>query len=169
MAVANQLSFSRSAEAQADRVGFQIMTAAGFDPQGMPDFFRRLQRVMGISENSLPAYVRTHPLTSGASPTCRDRASHVSVRKVVSTPDYEFARVRAACCRKPPSDLQNVRNAMQTQLAGAAPARQPALWYGIAFAEQRLGRYAAAETALTEARRLYGNIPARLRARRCWT
>ncbi len=160
MAVANQLSFSRSAEREADRVGFQIMTAAGFDPQGMPDFFRRLQRVMGISENSLPAYVRTHPLTSERIADMQDRASHVSVRKVVSTPDYEFARVRARVLQETtPSDLQNVRNAMQTQLAGAAPARQPALWYGIAFAEQRLGRYAAAETALTEARRLYGNIP----------
>ncbi len=70
-AVANQLSFSRGAEREADRVGFQIMTAAGFDPQGMPDFFSRLQRVTGISDNSIPAYVRTHPLTSSGSPTCR--------------------------------------------------------------------------------------------------
>lgn len=37
--------------------------------------------------------------------------------------------------------------------------RQPALYYGIAFAEQRLGRLVQAEQALAEARRLYGNIP----------
>jgi len=126
----------------------------------MPDFFRRLQRVMGISENSLPAYVRTHPLTSERIADMQDRASHVAARKVVTTPDYEFARVRARVLQETtPSDLQNLRSALQTQLGSATPVRQPALLYGIAFTEQRLGRYAAAETALGEARRLYGNIP----------
>ena len=159
-AISNQLSFSRGAEREADRVGFQIMTAAGFDPQGMPDFFKRLQRVMGISENSVPAYVRTHPLTSERIADMQDRVSHVAVRKVPNTPEYEFARMRARIIQETtPSDLQNVRAALQTQLAAASPVRLPALYYGMAFAEQRLGRNAAAEQSLAEARRLYGNIP----------
>nr|WP_059410613.1 M48 family metalloprotease [Cupriavidus basilensis] len=159
-AVANQLSFSRGAEREADRVGFQIMTAAGFDPQGMPDFFKRLQRVMGISENSVPAYVRTHPLTSERIADMQDRVSHVAVRHVGSTPEYEFARVRSRIIQETtPSDLQNVRAALQAQLPSAAPARVPALYYGMAFADQRLGRNAAAEQSLAEARRLYGTIP----------
>ncbi|WP_454720128.1 MULTISPECIES: beta-barrel assembly-enhancing protease [Cupriavidus] len=159
-AVANQLSFSRGAEREADRVGFQIMTAAGFDPQGMPDFFKRLQRVMGISENSVPAYVRTHPLTSERIADMQDRVSHVAARHVGSTPEYEFARMRARIVQETtPSDLQNVRAALQAQLSAAPPARVPALYYGMAFADQRLGRNAAAEQSLAEARRLYGNIP----------
>lgn len=159
-AIANQLSFSRGAEREADRVGFQIMTAAGFDPQGMPDFFQRLQRVMGISDNSVPAYVRTHPLTSERIADMQDRVRHVAARKVSNTPDYEFARVRARVLQEPsPNDLRNALAAFQAQLPGATPARLPALYYGIAFANQKLGRFVDADKALAEARRLYGNIP----------
>ncbi|TWG84251.1 putative Zn-dependent protease [Cupriavidus gilardii J11] len=159
-AVANQLSFSRGAEREADRVGFQILSAAGFDPRGMPDFFRRLQRVTGISENSVPAYVRTHPLTSERIADMQDRASHVPARHVQSTPEYEFARARARILQESnPTDVHNARQALQAQLAGASAVRLPALYYGIALAEQRLGRLPQAEQALMEARRRYGNIP----------
>lgn len=159
-AVANQLSFSRGAEREADRVGFQIMTAAGFDPQGMPDFFMRLQRVMGISENSVPSYVRTHPLTSERISDMQDRVRHVAPHKVGNTPEYEFARVRARVIQeKDQNELANVRASFQAQMANASPVRLPALYYGVAFVEQRLGRYARAEEALAQARRLYGNIP----------
>ena len=159
-ALANQLSFSRGAEREADRVGFQILSAAGFDPQGMPDFFRRLQRVTGISESSVPSYVRTHPLTSERIADMQDRASHLPVRKVGSTPEYEFARVRARILQEAnPTDIQNARAGLQAQLSSASPMRLPAIHYGIAFAEQRLGRLVQAEQALAEARRLYGNIP----------
>ena len=160
-AVANQLSFSRGAEREADRVGFQIMTAAGFDPQGMPDFFQRLQRVMGISDNSVPAYVRTHPLTSERIADMQDRVSHVPPHKVPNTPEYEFARARARVIQEPtPNDVRNVLAVFQAQVNSSTSAvRLPAVYYGIAFANQRLGRCADAEKALAEARRLYGNIP----------
>jgi predicted Zn-dependent protease len=159
-AVANQLSFSRGAEREADRVGFQIMTAAGFDPQGMPDFFSRLQRVTGISDNSIPAYVRTHPLTSERIADMQDRVRHVTARKVGNTPEYEFARARARVIQATtPNDQRNVLETFQSQVANASPVRQPAIYYGIAFANQRLGRYADADRALAEARRLYGTIP----------
>nr|WP_223851513.1 M48 family metalloprotease [Cupriavidus pauculus] len=159
-AIANQLSFSRGAEREADRVGFQIMTAAGFDPQGMPDFFARLQRVMGISESSVPAYVRTHPLTSERLADMQDRVRHVTARKVGNTPEYEFARVRARVIQdKDRADLVASRSTFQNQMATASPVRLPALYYGVAFVEQRLQRYQKADEALMEARRLYGNIP----------
>jgi predicted Zn-dependent protease len=160
-AVANQLSFSRGAEREADRVGFQIMTAAGFDPQGMPDFFQRLQRVTGISDKSVPAYVRTHPLTSERIADMQDRVRHVPAHKVTNTPEYEFARARARVIQEPtPNDIRNVLTVFQAQVNSNTPAvRLPAIYYGIAFANQRLGRNADAEKALAEARRLYGNIP----------
>ncbi|GJG93874.1 M48 family metalloprotease [Cupriavidus pauculus] len=159
-AIANQLSFSRGAEREADRVGFQIMTAAGFDPQGMPDFFQRLQRVMGISDNSVPAYVRTHPLTSERIADMQDRVRHVTARKVGNTPDYEFARVRAAVLQSPtPNDLRNLLASFKAQLNTVSAVRLPAVYYGIAFTNQKLGRFTDAEKALAEARRLYGTIP----------
>ena len=43
-AVDNQLRFSRAAEHEADRVGFQMLAAAGYDPYAMVAFFERLDR-----------------------------------------------------------------------------------------------------------------------------
>ena len=39
----NMLSFSRDAEREADRVGFEMLRQAGFDVQSMVSFFNRLQ------------------------------------------------------------------------------------------------------------------------------
>ena len=40
--ISNQLSYSRSAEREADRVGLNSLVRAGFDPRGMETFFLRL-------------------------------------------------------------------------------------------------------------------------------
>ncbi len=59
--LSGQLKFSRSAEQEADRIGFQTMVRAGFDPDGMTRFFRRLQQRTGMYESA--AYLSDHPLT----------------------------------------------------------------------------------------------------------
>jgi predicted Zn-dependent protease len=68
-----QLSFSRDAEREADRVGLQTLKQAGFDPQGMIDFFGRLQTASRLYENNAPVYLRTHPLTSARIADIRSR------------------------------------------------------------------------------------------------
>ncbi|MBR7784571.1 M48 family metalloprotease, partial [Undibacterium luofuense] len=42
LAIQKQLNFSREAEREADRIGFQILRDAGFDTNGMVAFFGRL-------------------------------------------------------------------------------------------------------------------------------
>jgi len=56
-AVDNQLRFSRTAEREADRVGFQLLAGAGYDPYGMPGFFERLERA-SMGDAGVPAYGR---------------------------------------------------------------------------------------------------------------
>ncbi len=68
-----QLGFSRDAEREADRIGFTTLTKAGFDPQGMVDFFGRLQQSSRLYENNAPAYLRTHPLTTERISDIRNR------------------------------------------------------------------------------------------------
>jgi predicted Zn-dependent protease len=63
LAIQNQLSYSRGAEREADRIGFQILQASGFDVSGMPGFFQKMQKATSISDSGIPAYVRTHPLS----------------------------------------------------------------------------------------------------------
>lgn len=71
--VDQQLSFSRDAEREADRVGFLILQQGGFDTQGMVDFFGRLQNASRLYENNAPAYLRTHPLTTERIADIRNR------------------------------------------------------------------------------------------------
>ena len=42
LAIQNQLNFSREMEREADRVGYGVMTQAGFDPQGTVTMFDKL-------------------------------------------------------------------------------------------------------------------------------
>jgi predicted Zn-dependent protease len=42
--MSSQLAYSRSFENEADRIGLQNLTAAGFDVRGMSAFFERLQQ-----------------------------------------------------------------------------------------------------------------------------
>src|SRR5690606_22019598 len=64
LAVQRQLNFSRDAEREADRVGLDIMRDAGFETAGMINFFGRLQKASRGYNDSAPAYLRTHPLTT---------------------------------------------------------------------------------------------------------
>ena len=58
------LAFSRDAEREADRVGFDMLSQAGFEVGGMLQFFMRLQQAYKLVDVGLPVYVRSHPLTS---------------------------------------------------------------------------------------------------------
>ncbi|MGA3842782.1 M48 family metalloprotease [Ralstonia nicotianae] len=163
-AVSNQLAFSRGAEREADRVGFTLLTGAGYNPDGMPDFFRRLQRVSSIADTgAVPGYARTHPLTGERIADMEDRARGLPHPRQPQRPAFGFAKVRARVLQETSTSAYlDVRNAMRSQLASApdAPAeKRAALWYGIAVAEQLAGQLDPAEQALLEARRLHGNIP----------
>ena len=163
-AVSNQLAFSRGAEREADRVGFTLLTGAGYNPDGMPDFFRRLQRVTNIADTGvIPGYARTHPLTGERIADMEDRARGLPHPRQPRRPEFGFAKARARVLQETSTSAYiDVRNAMRSQLSSAPDApveKRAALWYGVAVANQMAGRLDDAEQALQEARRLYGNIP----------
>ena len=64
MAMQNQLNFSRDREREADRVGFGVMTQAGFAPQGAASMFEKLQYASRLNDNGSYPYLRSHPLNS---------------------------------------------------------------------------------------------------------
>lgn len=64
MAMQNQLNFSRDMEREADRVGFGVMTQAGFAPQGAASMFEKLQYASRLNDNGSYPYLRSHPLNS---------------------------------------------------------------------------------------------------------
>jgi len=58
-----QLNFSREMEREADRIGFTIMTEAGYNGAGVAAIFERLQRAHRLNDSGNFPYLRSHPLT----------------------------------------------------------------------------------------------------------
>ncbi|MEN9888703.1 MAG: repeat-containing protein YfgC precursor [Pseudomonadota bacterium] len=59
-----QLSYSRDMEREADRIGFGVLSDAGYDPRGFVGMFGKLQQAAGVNDNGAYPYLRSHPLTT---------------------------------------------------------------------------------------------------------
>lgn len=55
-------TFSRDDEREADTLGFETMTAAGWNPNGMVTMFETLKKE-GASSGAMPQFLATHPAT----------------------------------------------------------------------------------------------------------
>jgi predicted Zn-dependent protease len=55
------LRHGREAELEADRLGVEYGSGAGYDPAGVPRFLATLARVNALSERGLPNWLSTHP------------------------------------------------------------------------------------------------------------
>lgn len=58
------LKFSRTFEKKADFLGMQYLYKAGYDPLAMVSFFERLSAEERSGRRSIPAFFRSHPLSS---------------------------------------------------------------------------------------------------------
>jgi beta-barrel assembly-enhancing protease len=95
LAAADQLSFSRSVEEEADRIGMQYLYKAGFDPEAMPDAFELLEQRYGYEEGLIPAFLQDHPVTSDRIAYSRARAALLPhPANVTSSIDFLLIRAR---------------------------------------------------------------------------
>jgi len=95
MAVENQLRFSRSNEAEADRVGQDTMYEAGFDPFGMSNMFERLLAANRFGRRP-PEFLLSHPLTESRIADSRGRANRYPPRQYSPNLEYQIMRARVA-------------------------------------------------------------------------
>ena len=58
------INFTRSNEKEADRVGFNNLVRAGFDPNDMTSMFQRMQDKYQTKSSEEFSYLMTHPLPS---------------------------------------------------------------------------------------------------------
>ncbi|MEX3930697.1 M48 family metalloprotease [Paraburkholderia phymatum] len=151
-AVDNQLRFSRAAEHEADRVGFQLLAGAGYDPYGMVAFFERLDRA-SMSDAGAPAYARTHPLTGERIADMSDRARRSPYRQPRQSSEYAFVRARARVLQdRSRSEYADDISRMRSEIEDRTAINVAGNWYGIAYAQTLLERYDDAAAALAHAR-----------------
>lgn len=136
--VQQQINFTRSNEYEADRVGVRTVSAAGFDPMGMPSFFETLARQTGPLASQAPEFLRTHPVTVNRIAETRQRAAALPPTEAVDTAGYGLAhaRLRVLTSSTPEAALAELRGEEQKpeQLGS------PGIEYGIALARLELGQ-----------------------------
>jgi predicted Zn-dependent protease len=153
--IQQQLNFSREAEREADRVGFQTLMDAGFDGRGMEAFFGRLQAGTRIYEGTAPAYLRTHPMTVERISDMQNRTRNLRVRQRPDSLDFHLVRARLRVLQE--TTTQGWRDALEYfngQLTNRTTASEVAARYGAAVAALKLNMPEVAVQNAQAARRL---------------
>jgi beta-barrel assembly-enhancing protease len=90
-----QINFTRDQEYEADRVGMTYLARAGFDPNGLPNFFEEFYRRYGYSESHIPRMLVDHPVTSERIAEGRNRAAQLDRPKhIVDSMDFGLVQER---------------------------------------------------------------------------
>ncbi len=153
--IQQQLNFSREAEREADRVGFQTLIEAGFDARGMEAFFTRLQAGTRIYEGTAPAYLRTHPMTVERISDMQNRTRSLRVRQLPDSLDFQLVRARLRVLQE--TTTQGWRDALEYfngQIANRTTHSEVAARYGAAVAALKINLPEVAQQNAQAARRL---------------
>ena len=157
VAAQNQLNFSRDMEREADRVGFGVMTQAGFDAQGAVAMFDKLQQASRLNDRGSFPYLRSHPLTSERIADMQSRVSNQpAATAAIGKLDYTMAHalISARARVLSFSAVDDLRSwgprAEGGDFAFQTPAMQAANLYGAAFAALKLRDAAAAQRSLAK-------------------
>jgi predicted Zn-dependent protease len=153
--IQSQLNFSREAERESDRVGFQMLVDAGFDGRGMESFFTKLQSGTRIYEGTAPAYLRTHPMTVERISDMQNRTRSLRIRQRPDSLDFQLVRARLRVLQE--TSTQGWRDALDyfnRQLEGRTGTSDIAARYGAAVAALKLNMSEVAVQNALAARRL---------------
>ncbi len=160
LAAQGQLNFSRDMEREADRIGFGVLTQAGFEPQGFVSMFEKLQQASRLNDNGSFPYLRSHPMNT-------ERIAEMQSRQPMGrtgpalAPTYEHSMMAARARVLSNPGVDGLRSfgteAQGLDAGGVAPVRQAAVFYAAALASSRLREPQAAATWLARLAAVAGN------------
>ena len=154
VAAQNQLNFSRDMEREADRVGFGVMTQAGFDAQGAVAMFDKLQQASRLNDRGSFPYLRSHPLTTERIADMQSRVSNQPAGVTTDKAEHAMAHALISARARVLSfsamdDLRSWRARTESaEFSSQALALQAANLYGAAFAALKLRDAATAQKSL---------------------
>jgi beta-barrel assembly-enhancing protease len=144
LAMQRQINFTRSNEHEADRVGMEVLSSAGFDPSGMATFFEELGRRYGGSSQMVPALLQTHPVTTERVAEARDRARQLPKVEHADSTAYGLAKARLLVLTAPTPE------AAMALFRDKTDSKAPADRYGLALSSMRLALHDNAERAFRD-------------------
>lgn len=95
LAAQGSLNFSRDMEREADRIGFAVMSTAGFAPGGMAAMFEKLDQSSRLNDSGGYPYLRSHPLSTERIGEARARLGSAPAVPPVSVLAHSAAQARA--------------------------------------------------------------------------
>jgi predicted Zn-dependent protease len=138
-----RINYTRQNESEADRIGIQLMARAGYDPNGMVDFFDTLTRwVRSHAGSRPPEYLSTHPMPASRVAEARQRAQNFPRQTRPDNSRFAFMRARLRVLMADHADkaIEYFDRRLQD-----APADEVALRYGLALALVEARQAARAE------------------------
>jgi predicted Zn-dependent protease len=159
LAIQRQLNFSREAEREADRVGLDIMRQAGYETNGMIDFFGRLQQASRSYTDAAPPYLRTHPMTTERMADIQARTRDLRYRQHADGLDFPLIQARVKVLQDPsPQGLRDAADGFERQLMQNKNTALLAAKYGLAFVALQQGDPTRAQARLNEARAMLKDV-----------
>ena len=153
-AVQGQLNYSRDMEREADRVGFGVLTEAGYAPSGMAAMFEKLDIANRMNDNGSFPYLRSHPLTADRISEARSRLALGGSAAPADTLMHVLMAARSRVLMDSSVDglrLQQQRLAAALTQAPMADYERLGALYSGALAASLLRDNAQAEAAVTKA------------------
>ena len=169
--VQQQLNFSRDMEREADRIGYAILTQAGFAPQGFVAMFDRLQAASRINDSGDWPYLRSHPLTTQRIADMQQRQQLLPPGALKDAPpDLEAILIagRARVLSRPGVDVLRpwAGEPEHAGFAGQSLARRAGALYAAALAQAELRDLPRAQDLAGQLAQAVAAHPAALRQAR---
>ncbi len=143
-----QINFTRHNEIEADRVGIRTLSAAGYDPQGMADFFEKMGQSTRANGEGPPEFLRTHPVSVNRIAEAKSRIQNLP--GVTASDGRQFYIVQARLRALLENDPGKAISYFETELEKPLPdARKNGLLYGLAIAREKNAEYDEAELLLS--------------------
>jgi predicted Zn-dependent protease len=144
-----QINFTRHNEVEADRVGIRTLAAAGYDPQGMADFFSKMGQTNRANGEGPPEFLRTHPVSVNRIAEAESRIQNLPPVEAAEGRQFYIvqARLRALLEKDPNKAIKHFKTELEKPLTDA---RKNGNLYGLAIARQRNAEYDKAGAILSD-------------------
>lgn len=167
VAVQGQLNFSRDMEREADRIGFSLLSGAGFSPGGMAAMFEKLDYASRLNDSNSYPYLRSHPLNAERIGEARARLGTVPPAPAVSVLGHAAAQGRSRVLMDTRVDALRRWQSQDYNRTEASSAERLSAAYSSALASTLLRDWPQADAALQVAQTtVRGNPRGNLQAER---
>lgn len=137
------LSYSRTNEQEADRIGFLNLISAGYDPESMAQMFEKLQSLSRLSGANELEFLRSHPLTKKRISDSRIRTREIQGSNYKNSLEYQLIKQRVSI-RFYKSPRQAVSQMKQENRKAKNNRDRIISGYGLALALSKDNKYSQA-------------------------